>query len=434
MIKRLKILTALPLFMVISCRPLEAGESALTLSQCYEMALKQSESLQIQGEAIYQFGQRVKESLSAILPKADFLYTEFWQDTSGTDASAGGVGSTLNRGERPEAKIQLKQPLFSGFREFQALKGFQSEKKRQELILMRSRLLLYEDVANAFYLVLKLERDLENTRDVLKLTQDRIKELDARVKLGKSRRSELLSSQSQLASLEGQEEVLKGQVAVAREVLQELTGENVRSKILADEIPAVQPAGPLGEVLAKGEKRTDLRALAQDLETKKLGLKLAQGALYPTASLLGNYYMKRVGFQEAIDWDLQLSVDLPLFQGGANLAGIRLKDSQVRQAQWEYRRAKRSIESALRRSYINLATALAQLTAFQDAHQKAGESYRMQVEEYRYGLVNNLDVLEALKTLQEAKKNLDSTLIQTKLNYLALQVAVEDVPRIKELP
>lgn len=393
------------------------------------MALKQSESLKIQGETVYQFEQRVKEALSAVLPKVNFLFSEFWQDTTGTDSS-GGVGGTLTRNERPEAKVQIRQPLFSGFREFQAMKGFQSEKKRQDLALKRAHLLLYEIVANAFYLVLRLEEDLENTRNVLKLTRDRIKELESRVKLGKSRRSELVSSQAQLASLEGQEEALKGRAAAAREVLQFLTGEDVRSRVLADGIPAVPSVGTLESILKRAQARTDLLALAQNLETKKRELKVARGALYPAVNLLGNYYFKRVGFQEAIDWDLQLSLDLPLFQGGANLSEIRLKESQARQAEWEQRRAKREIESALRRSYINLTTALAQLTAFREAHEKAGESYQLQVEEYRYGLVNNLEVLAALRTLQEAKKDLDNTIIDTKLNYLALQVAIEDIPQL----
>ena len=267
-----------------------AQDSALTLSQCYQLALKQSESLKIQGETIYQFEQRVKETLSAVLPKVDLLYNEFWQDVSGTDSSGGGVGGTLTRSERPEGKIQLRQPIFAGFREFQALEGFKSEKKRQDLILQRTHILLYESAAEAFYTILRLEQDLENTRNVINLTRDRIKELNSRVKLGKSRRSELLSSQAQLASLKGQAEVFKGRAEMAREVLQFLTGENIRSKTLADEIQDVPPAGSLQSILERMEKRTDLLALGQDVETKKRELKIARGAIYPTVDLLGNYY------------------------------------------------------------------------------------------------------------------------------------------------
>ena len=281
MTKRLNYLTAL-LVLLTLCGPSFALDvSSLTLSQCYAMALQNSESLKIQGETVYQFEQIVKRARSAVLPKVDLLYSLFWQDTSGTSSSDGGVGGTLTRSERPESKIQLRQPLFSGFREFQALKGFKSEKIRQELLLKRAHFLLYESVANSFYLVLRLEQDLENTRNVLKLTRNRIKDMESRVKLGKSRRSELVSSQSQLATLEGQEQVLIGQAASAREVLQFLTGGDIRSRTLADELQPILSAGALESVLARAQSRTDLLALAQDLETKKRALKVARGAVYP---------------------------------------------------------------------------------------------------------------------------------------------------------
>ncbi|OGR89377.1 MAG: hypothetical protein A3A86_05625 [Elusimicrobia bacterium RIFCSPLOWO2_01_FULL_60_11] len=430
MIKRLISPSALFLLLAFPRPGLAADVSTLTLSQCYALALQQNESLKIQGETVYQFEQRVKDALSAVLPKVDLLYSLFWQDTTGTGSGDGGVGGTLTRSERPEAKVQLRQPLFSGFREFRARKGFESEKMRQELVFKRAHLLLYDGIANAFYTVLRLEQNLSNTQNTLKLTQERIRDLESRVKLGKSRRSELVSSEAQLATLEGQQEVLRGQAASAREALQYLIGQDVRDRVLADEIPAVPPAAAIETVLARAQSRTDLLALAQDVKTKKLALKVSRGAVYPTVDVLGNYYLKRVGFQEPIDWDLLLTVDLPLFRGGADLASIRLRESELRQAEWELRRAQREIESVLRRSHIHLTTALAQLAAFREAYEKARESYRLQVEEYRYGLVNNLEVLAALRTLQDAKRDLDNTVIDTKLDYLALQVAVEDIPQI----
>ena len=408
--------------------PLFAKDPArsLTLADCYAKVLKQSEVLLQQEERILQFQQRTRQAMSAILPDVDFVFTEFWQDTTGTSSDSG-VGSTLVRGERPEAKIRVRQRLFGGFREFNAVEGLKSERKRQEYILKRAKINIYQDLANVFYLVFQLEKDLENTRNILNLSRVRIRDLRSRVRLGKSRRSEVLSAESQLATLQGQKESLLGQMRLAREALSLLVGEDMQGVLLMDQIPPVKTIEPLDGFIGKSSSRSDLLALNQDLETKKRTLKVARGELYPTVSLAGNYYLKRVGFQEPIDWDLELSLTVPLFKGGSNLAGIKIRASEYREAELEYRRAKRNIESFVRTSHIQLQTALAQLAAYEMAFKRAERSYRLQVEEYRYGLVNNLEVLQALNTLQEAKKNLDHTLVEAKLNYLALRVAAEDL-------
>ncbi len=404
----------------------QSSSAPLTLSQCYDMAVRRSETLRANAEGVFQFEQMARKSIGAILPDVHLIYTEQWQDTSGVDASGGGVNSTLTRSERPEVKIQAHQPIFSGFREFHAYSGFKSEEQRQILILKHAYLLLYEDVAGTFYLALQLEKDMENTRNILTLSQQRINDMESRVKLGKSRESELRSARSQLYTLQGEEEVLKGQVAVARESLSFLVGESVGSRVLADDVPASAPES-LSLVLEHSRKRKDLQALAQAVESRRQSYKVARGAFSPTVGLLGNYYLKRVGFQEPIDWDLLLTVDLPLFQGGSNVSGMKIAASELSQATLEYQRYKRSVESLVRKAHINLQTVFAQMTAFENAFKEAQASYKLLVNEYQHGLVNNLDVLAALNTLESTKKALDRTQVQLKLNYLALKVASEDL-------
>ncbi len=46
------------------------------------------------------------------------------------------------------------------------------------------------------------------------------------------------------------------------------------------------------------------------------------------------------------------------------------------------------------------------------------ESYQIHVREYRLGLVNNLDVLQAQNTMQDIKHNLDRALLDAKLSYI----------------
>ena len=59
---------------------------------------------------------------------------------------------------------------------------------------------------------------------------------------------------------------------------------------------------------------------------------------------------------------------------------------------------------------------------------KAKKSYEIQVKEYRLGLVNNLEVLSALNTMEQTKQQWDGIQVGTKLNEINLRITVEDIP------
>jgi outer membrane protein TolC len=53
----------------------------------------------------------------------------------------------------------------------------------------------------------------------------------------------------------------------------------------------------------------------------------------------------------------------------------------------------------------------------------ARKNYETQQRDYRFGLVTNLDVLQALTVFQENQRALDRARYTAKLNYLRLQAA-----------
>ena len=71
---------------------------------------------------------------------------------------------------------------------------------------------------------------------------------------------------------------------------------------------------------------------------------------------------------------------------------------------------------------------MTQSVMLEDAFKKAEESYRLQTKEYRLGLVNNLEVLESMNAMEEAKRNFDRAVLKTKLDLLRLKAASEEFP------
>ena len=113
----------------------------LTLADCYQMALKQSEEVAIHAEAIHEAEGRFKQSLSGILPHVSFYSSDKRQDGNG--------GSAFTLKHVPERKFTFSQPLFSGFKEFSAMRGAKAEKHQREQLKARAEQLLLVDVSDA---------------------------------------------------------------------------------------------------------------------------------------------------------------------------------------------------------------------------------------------------------------------------------------------
>jgi outer membrane protein TolC len=388
------------------------------LPQCYAWAKEQSESLHMQAEQVYQLEQQYKQALAGALPNLSFNASDKWQKTGG--------GTYFT--SQPQVNFSLFQPLFSGLREYAAMAAFKHQGQAAELQIKRAQALLFQDVSSAFYLVVSLEAQLGNAHMALDLTTSRIKELKRFENLGRSRHSEVVLVESQEASLIAEEESLKGQIAVARELLSFLTGKEIGQTKLLDKLERLHSVDPEERILARAYDRNDVLALRKQLDAQKDQLRLAKGAWLPTVGFSGNYYLKRMPSLEPVKWDAGLAAGIPLFAGGGQLAAVREAQSQVSQAQYNFELGLRQARSQIHSAYMTLRAAVSSADAAEKAYLKADESYRLDSQEYRLGLVTNLDVLQALNSMLNAKTIFDTDVVQTKLDLLRLKVASEELP------
>ena len=81
------------------------------------------------------------------------------------------------------------------------------------------------------------------------------------------------------------------------------------------------------------------------------------------------------------------------------------------------------VTTDIRKLYKALLSSISQAATLKDAYAKADKSYQLQLKDYRYGLVNNLDVLQSLTTLLDGKRSLDRALMQVKMNKALLDIA-----------
>lgn len=401
------------------------AKASLSLDDCFRLALQRSERIAIDGEELVRIQSLYDQSVGAVLPRLSFLASYTRQDA--VDSSTGVQGSFTIE-ERTEYKFRIKQPIFSGLKEYYAIRQTTAMYEAKEQDLRQARLALYADVAEAFYAVLQVRQDLSTTEDSLRLARERLEELTQRARAGISRRSEVLAQEAEAASVQARVEGLRGVLAVAWEVLKFATGLGERRELVdALATPASLPAiAPLVERAVA--ERSDVAAAAKRLEAAENSIGVARSAWFPVVSVEGNYYTHREGVSEEVDWDLVVSGEIPLFDGFTTAAKVREAESDVRVARLGLERLRRQVELDLNRIHADGMALLSELSSLETAVESARENHETVQAEYRQGIVTNIEVLTAFTTLERATFERDRARTRLKLALVRLAAAAGFMP------
>ncbi len=390
----------------------------LNLFDCYRLALKQSETLSIEQELIKESDGRFRQALSGILPQVTFSTSQEWQDRGGSSNASS---------EIPESKFVFSQPLFSGFKEFAAMAASRAERRQREAQKIRAQQLLFKDVSDAFYFLLAYQEDLEALKVIQTVLTDRLEELNKRVHLGRSRKSEVAGAEVRLRRLEAEIELVNSQKEVARQLMEFLTGQEVVH--IEDSADIQTDLSDENDYLAKAVERADVRAAKEAWMMAQKEVLVAYAGYWPAVSLDGNYYTKRTGSSKNIDWDITLKVEIPIFKGTETSGAVKVEKAQLAQAKLQLDLAKRKAEQDIKNSYVSLKTAWKRKEALAKAVTAAEDNYRYQKEDYNNNLVNNLDVLDSLQELQDTQRDFIAAHNEFNRDYWNFQVSLGAIDR-----
>ena len=403
--------------LVIAANPGHAAE-ALTLDEYFAAALKRSEVVATQGELIRQAEEHYKQANSALRPTVNGVASYTRQDP----IPAGELSTSTSPNRQSLAKLTATQPLFRGFREFAALRQTKALLGAQDQDYRNARAQLFMDVTQNFYTVLSIEQDLKNFGEEINQNIDREKELNSRVRIGRSRIGEVLSVQSTISTLRAQVEQLQGQLGTAREAFAFLSG-LAPTTLLRDTEDLPANLEPLDDYLARLELRPDVSASRQRLSAAQENTKVARGAHLPSLDLNANRYLERTGNLKDSTWDVGIALTVPIYAGGLLQSKVSEAVSQRTQAELSASQVSRQAEQEIRSIYQSVVFDRSQLDALEKATESARKNYEAQRRDYRLGLVTNLDVLQALTAFQENQRALDRARYTSKLDYLKLQAA-----------
>jgi outer membrane protein TolC len=401
--------------------PLE--KPVFTLAEAYTLSLARSETVAIEESDLGLAQARFYRAFKYFLPNVSWQTTRTERDVERSNSSSsGGVGADFQRRVTPEDKFVFSQPLFSGFREFAALAGSGADKSQQRLEYERAKELLVVDVVDAFCAALQSDRDVEILRSIHRLLAERAKDLSERVKLGRSRESEGKVSLADLKLVEADLVGARSAAKAARNLLEFYTGTDLTGRSFA-EITSIAAPGELAEHLPKADRRRDVLAAKEAAKVASNAITSAQAGFLPSASLDGNYYTRRVGFSEGNDWDVTLKLSVPIFDAGETLGDVKEAWTLRKVADLRLRQTRKTAELEIRNAFEDYRSAIAEREALVSASQASRANYDLLTKEYSYSLVNNLEVLDALRRYEDIERRRNISEYETQRSYARFRAA-----------
>lgn len=405
----------------------EAGGRTLTLLDCYTLALGQMETIAIDAERIKEAEAHFYQAMGILMPQASFVSADIYSRRSGgKDSQDGQPGPhTYDRA------FVFQQTLFSGFKEWALMSASRHEKRQREREKERAEQLLFGDVSDSFYLFLQQQEDLRALQSILEALSDRVEELSKRIELGRSRRSEVAMVRVQIFSVRADIETARGQRDLARELLEFYIGGGVDEVVEpADILASVKP---IDRYFALARTRADILAAEAALKAARDAVVAARSGYLPTVNVLGEGFTARDTFPQAPKWDAAISVGIPLFTGTGVLGDVKQARALATESELQLMLAGRRSQTEVLEAYTVLRYALTRRALLVKAVEAAGENYTLQRQDYERNLVNNLDVLTAIQSLLDQRRNLIVAANTAKRAYWRLQVAAGRTVKDAEL-
>ncbi|HXB98149.1 MAG TPA: TolC family protein, partial [bacterium] len=399
-----------------------AQAPGVTLDDCYQAALKRSQTQAISFESITQAEEHYKQATGSVLPNVSLIGQLYTQSS--------GVANIVPAAQN-QYRINATQPLFQGMREYAALRETKDLLASSKQAYRWAAWQLYADTSAAFNQVLAAEKDLSDLKSELGLYGDRISFLQGWLNIGRAQDTDVLSVQSAQAQIKAQLEAAKYLVAASREVLTFLTGMPV-DQPLADVETLPAEVEPMDRYTDGLDQRPDLLAAAANVLAAKEGVTIESGQHLPQVSVGADYYPYRYAPDTDINWDAYLNVTMPIFMGGIINSQTRAAESAQRQAEEQMEQTRRMDLENLRSAYVKLHYDLSQEQALVDAADLAGKNYKAETRNFERGLVTNLDVLQAMVTFVTTLQAADATHYAALGDYQSLQAQTGRAPGLPD--
>lgn len=392
------------------------SDAALTLRDCFNASVKQSEELADKTELVIQAEERFKQARGAFLPSLVL---------SDTLSAEKGLGNPVTPLESDQTiRLGLNQPLFHGFKSISLYNQTKNLLTAGKEARKWTHLILYYDTAQSFYSVLGMRKDLEHLTNLISIYDRRIRELESWAKIGRIRKSDLLSAQTARALAFSQVKQAQGDLKNSEALFSFITGLDPATP-LKEEDETDSGIPDLAECFGSMEKRPDIAASRERSLAAYQGIKIARSARWPWLDASTGLNLSKPLSGNELSWDIQVVLSFAIFSGNIISSRVSEAKSVARQSDLAFQSLIRKITNDIRISHQTLAAQTEQKTAVAEAVRFAERNYQQLESDYRLGGAKFTDVLAALSGWRDARRSHDRLLYAIRL---AIDSGMQELP------
>ncbi|MBN3038691.1 MAG: TolC family protein [Candidatus Omnitrophica bacterium] len=355
-----------------------SADEALTWQECVQKALEHNPALSSAAESVKQSQADSAIALSSMLPEVS-------SEGSGRTAKSAGSDEQDAYGY----SVSGRQLIFDGFSSYNELKDADEALKAAEYNYAVTSSDTRLDLKSAFVNLLKVEQLIQLTEDIAQRRNQNLELVKLRYEAGREHKGSLLTAEADLAQANFEATQAKRSLNLAqREMIKQLGLSDMQSvKVQGDfEVEEDCQAKPDFELLA--DSTPFLKELIAEKEAARYNLRSNKGSFFPEI-YLGATVGKSGANWEPRDtgWSANVSVSLPLFEGGSRIAGLKKAQSQFRQAKEDLRSGRDSVLYVLEEAWIDFQDSIDKVQVEKKYLDATEERAKIAQAQYSTGLI-----------------------------------------------
>jgi outer membrane protein len=409
---------------------LPAAATAADFTQVYQDALA-NDPTYAQANATYMAAREARpEAWAVLLPQISGSAGKTWDHTSGLTTTLGSTGTGATAPYRiysatalnaKQWSLNLSEDLFS-WSDWMNLKAADSQVAEAQATYEAAAQNLILRVATAYFNVLAALDTLRAQESSLQAFDLQLEQADKRYQVGLIAITDVEQARAGRDTAAAAVIAAKQSLATADDQLEVITGRQYGTlSEPGPDMPLLMPSPADQNQWVQTSLQQNLTLIASRLaaDVARDDVRIAFGGHLPTLSLIASRSFSSSSIDESIvgignfnglpnwsnDRQIGLQVTVPIFSGGGT-------EARVHQAQYQWIAAKDAVEQASRSTvqqardaYLGVISGIAHVQALQQALTSSQTAYRATEAGYRVGTQTEVDVLNALSTLVQAKTN-----------------------------
>ncbi|MEN0087188.1 MAG: TolC family outer membrane protein [Pseudomonadota bacterium] len=333
------------------------------------------------------------------IARAGFLPSVNGQITGSSSTSDG------NSSQSATAGITVNQRLFNGFRTVNSIRQVDAGIRASRAGLANAELSILRAGAVAYINVLRDGELLSLQKANRAFLDEQVRAAQARFDVGEGTRTDIATAQAQQAAALAQISAAQATLRVSQAQYRQIIGA-APANLKTPRVPAHLMPNSLQS--ARGialNRHPAIRAQQFAADSEAFGVKIAEGALLPTLDVQGALSTTaNSGFAPSANTaSVSATLTIPLFAGGRNYASVRQSKQRLAAQRIGVDEVRDQIRANVDEAWAQLTAARSVVSASQSQLEAGRLALKGVVEERNVGQRTTLDVLQAQRTVNEAR-------------------------------